>query len=139
MHFRIIVISLAVASILSSCKKEDNKQNDTKKKRSDLLIGKWKVTQGGKDPGSLIPIDEQYSYLDEYKSNGEGTSTFLADSSVDPFTWMVSASETYIRQIRSYEGEPDTMYLEFYSFEKNKFIVKDTSFGSVNYGVFERQ
>jgi hypothetical protein len=139
MRFNIIVMSLAVAGIISSCKKEDNKQNNTKEKRSDLLIGKWKLTQAGKIPSLLVPVEEEYSYLDEYKSNGEGTSTFLADSSADPFTWIVSANETYMRQIRSYDGEPDTMYLEFYSFEKNKFTIKDTSFGSVNYGVFERQ
>lgn len=139
MHFKNFVATVAIISLISSCKKEDNKQGNTKETRSDLLVGKWKCTHSGENPDALIPTEERYSYLDEYKPNGQGTSMFFGDSSVESFTWMIPADETYLRQIREYDGEPDTVYLEFYSFEKNRFIFKDTSFGMVMYGAFARQ
>ncbi len=126
-------------SILSACKKDPNPQPIPAETRADLLLGTWKSTFGGPHPDSLEAIDERYGYVETYRKGGTGNSLFLADSTEEAFDWIVSTDESYIRQIRAYDGAPDTMYLELYSFEKDKFIFKDTSFGMVFYGVFERQ
>lgn len=135
-YFKIL---LAAGIIMSSCDKEDDTQPDAKESRAKLLIGKWKTTYAGEDPDKLVPVSQGFAYLDAYRPDGKGTSTFFGDDSVENFEWMMPADERFIRQIRQYEGQPDTVYLEFYSFEKNRFVAKDTSFGMVNYAVFERQ
>lgn len=41
-------------------------------------------------------------------------------------------------QTRESVGETYTFDVEFYSFERDKFIIKDNEFNNVSYGVFER-
>ena len=138
MYFKTIITSLMGLFLLVSCNKEDNEPQTENLNRSELLVGKWKTTYGGPSLDSLVPVDPNYGFIDEYKKDGTGTSTYLYDSSVDPFKWVLSKDQKIMTQTREYEGEPDVFDVEFYSFERDKFIIKDTSFGEVTYGVFER-
>ena len=138
-YFKILLAGTVGIVTMSSCNKDDDPQQGVTGKRWELLIGKWKTTYAGESPDKLVPVEEEFAYLDEYLPNGEGTSTFFGDDSVERFEWMMPEHERFVRYIRQYEGIPDTAYLEFHSFEKNRFVVKDTSFNSVIYAVFERQ
>jgi len=138
MYFKTIIVSLMGLFLLVSCNKEDNELQTENLNRSELLVGKWKTTYGGPSLDSLVPVDPNYGFIDEYKKDGTGTSTYLYDSSVDPFKWVLSKDQKIMTQTREYEGEPDVFDVEFYSFERDKFIIKDTSFNEVTYGVFER-
>ena len=138
MYFKTIIASLMGVFLIVSCNKEDNELQTENLNRSELLVGKWKTTYGGLSLDSLVPVDPNYGFIDEYKNDGTGTSTYLYDSSVDPFKWVLSKDQKIMTQTREYEGEPDVFDVEFYSFERNKFIIKDTSFNTVTYGVVER-
>jgi len=138
MYFRTFITSLMGLFLIISCSKEDNEPQTENLNRSELLVGKWKTTYAVPSPDSLVPVDPKYGFIDEYKKDGTGTSTYLYDSSVDPFKWVISKDQKIMTQTREYEGKPDIFDVEFYYFERDKFIIKDTSFNEVTYGVFER-
>lgn len=138
MYFRTIIAGLMGLSLIISCSKEDNEPLTDNLNRSELLIGTWKTTYGGPSLDSLVPSDPSYSFTEEYRKDGTGTSTFAGDSSVEPFTWKLSKDQKIMTQTRESEGETYTFDLEFYSFERNKYIVKDNEIDNVSYGVFER-
>lgn len=138
MYFRNFIAIFLGLVLISSCSKEDSEPLTENLNRSELLVGKWITIYGGSSPDSLVPSDPNYSFIDEYKKDGTGTSTYLYDSSVEPFTWALSKDQKIMTQTRESEGETYTFDVEFYSFERDKFIIKDNEFNNVSYGVFER-
>jgi thiaminase len=136
MNSKIIVVSLIATALFSSCKKEENKSTP---KRKDMLIGTWHTTYAGEQVNSMAKVEEQFRFVDTYKSDGTGSSTFMGDTTTESFQWFLSSDEKYLTHIRMYDGQPDTFSLEFYSFEQHKIILKDTSFGAVMYSQFEKR
>lgn len=138
-----LVASLMAATVLPSCKKDENSPS-----RAELLTGSWKNSEEGDDVNgngswdasehSAVPAAEVAT--GKFNADGSGTLTGTVNGvplSI-PFTWNLQNSENDLRIIYDFLGK-DTTVQKFVSINSTDMILKDESSSPASFVSFKKQ
>lgn len=146
-HLYKLAACSAVLAVLAlpSCKKDDDKNNNTKS-RSELIVGTWKTDQQGEDTNNngvwdsneRQGFDSSESGAFTFNANGSG-SIMSNDFPVSiPLTWTLQNAEQDMRIITTFGTQADTLKLNIVSLTESALVLKQADETPVNFVSFKK-